>query len=81
MHARINVSICVFVCVVVLCRGGEDMAPLLSDPRVSLLTNGTLVLSNVSQDDGGSYTCTVRHTNISIAAHLVVFSESHAHLL
>lgn len=67
------------ICVCVLCREGEDKLPLLSDPRVSLLTNGTIKLSDVSHDDSGAYTCTVKHTNISITAHLEVFSESHAH--
>lgn len=70
-------SLYVCVCVCVLCREGEDMVPLLSDPRVSLLTNGTIELSNVSHDDSGVYTCSVKHTNISITAHLEVFSESY----
>lgn len=60
---------------------GEDVGSLLSDPRVSLLTNGTLVLSNVTHDDGGTYTCSVERTSISITAHLEVFSESHARFL
>uniref|UniRef100_A0A8D3B140 Neural cell adhesion molecule L1 n=1 Tax=Scophthalmus maximus TaxID=52904 RepID=A0A8D3B140_SCOMX len=55
---------------------GEDMVPLLSDPRVSLLTNGTLELSGVSHDDSGTYTCSVQHTNISITAHLEVFNRT-----
>lgn len=53
------------------------MDPLLSDPRISLLTNGTLELSDIDHDDSGVYTCSVQHTNISITAHLEVFSESH----
>lgn len=68
-------SICVFVCV--LCREGEDMAPLLSDPRVSLFTNGTIELSNVSHDDSGAYTCSITRHNTSITVHLEVFSEYH----
>ncbi|KAM7410733.1 hypothetical protein PAMA_020938 [Pampus argenteus] len=55
---------------------GEDMVPLLSDPRISLLTNGTLKLSNVSHGDGGVYTCSVENTNISITAHLQVFNRT-----
>uniref|UniRef100_A0A3B4X7A8 Neural cell adhesion molecule L1.1-like n=1 Tax=Seriola lalandi dorsalis TaxID=1841481 RepID=A0A3B4X7A8_SERLL len=60
---------------------GEDMVPLLSDPRVSLLTNGTIELSSVSHEDSGTYTCSIKHTNISISAHLEVFSESHTDFL
>ncbi|XP_078144162.1 neural cell adhesion molecule L1.1-like [Centroberyx gerrardi] len=55
---------------------GEDMDPLLSDPRVSLLTNGTIELSNASRNDSGAYTCTVKHTNISITAHLEVLNRT-----
>ncbi|XP_070766499.1 neural cell adhesion molecule L1.1-like [Enoplosus armatus] len=54
----------------------EDKLPLLSDPRVSLLTNGTIELSNVSHADSGEYTCSVQHTNISITAHLEVFNRT-----
>uniref|UniRef100_A0A3B4VMP3 Neural cell adhesion molecule L1.1-like n=1 Tax=Seriola dumerili TaxID=41447 RepID=A0A3B4VMP3_SERDU len=55
---------------------GEDMVPLLSDPRVSLLTNGTIELSSVSHEDSGTYTCSIKHTNISITAHLEVFNQT-----
>ncbi|XP_041801326.1 neural cell adhesion molecule L1-like [Chelmon rostratus] len=55
---------------------GEDRLPLLSDPRVSLLTNGTIELSDVSHDDSGVYTCSVKHNNISITAHLEVFNRT-----
>ncbi|KAM8755112.1 neural cell adhesion molecule L1.1-like isoform 2-T2 [Acanthopagrus schlegelii] len=55
---------------------GEDRLPLLSDPRISLLTNGTIEVSDVSHDDSGSYTCSVKHTNISITAHLEVFNRT-----
>ncbi|XP_045912589.1 neural cell adhesion molecule L1.1-like isoform X1 [Micropterus dolomieu] len=55
---------------------GENRIPLLSDPRVSLLTNGTLELSNAGHDDSGEYTCSVKHSNISITAHLEVFNRT-----
>ncbi|XP_028264992.1 neural cell adhesion molecule L1.1-like isoform X2 [Parambassis ranga] len=55
---------------------GEDMVPLLSDPRVSLLTNGTIELSNVSHADSGVYSCTIEHSNISITANLEVFNRT-----
>ncbi|XP_035016178.2 neural cell adhesion molecule L1.1 isoform X2 [Hippoglossus stenolepis] len=54
----------------------EDTLPPLSDPRVALLTNGTMELSGVSHDDSGTYTCSVQHTNISITAHLEVFNRT-----
>ncbi|XP_029291014.1 neural cell adhesion molecule L1.1-like isoform X2 [Cottoperca gobio] len=55
---------------------GEYKLPLLSDPRVALMTNGTIVLSNVSHDDSGEYTCSIKHTNISITAHLEVYNRT-----
>ncbi|XP_040910245.1 neural cell adhesion molecule L1.1-like isoform X2 [Toxotes jaculatrix] len=55
---------------------GEDMVPLLPDPRVSVLTNGTIELSDVGHDDSGMYTCSVTHTNISITAHLEVYNRT-----
>nr|XP_046252346.1 neural cell adhesion molecule L1.1-like isoform X3 [Scatophagus argus] len=55
---------------------GEDKLPLLSDPRVSLMTNGTVVLSDVGADDSGAYTCSIKHSNISITAHLEVFNRT-----
>lgn len=62
-----------------VCREGEDRLPLLSDPRVSLMTNGTLMMSDITRDDNGVYTCSVKHINISISAHLEVYSESQPH--
>ncbi|XP_068601882.1 neural cell adhesion molecule L1.1-like [Brachionichthys hirsutus] len=55
---------------------GEANLPLLSDPRVSLMTNGTIVLSDISHEDSGSYTCSIKHTNISITANLDVFNRT-----
>ncbi|CAL8326248.1 unnamed protein product [Merluccius merluccius] len=48
----------------------------LTDTRVSLLTNGTLMMSSVNEEDSGTYTCTIKHTNISIDAHLVVLNRT-----
>uniref|UniRef100_A0A3P8PDA1 Neural cell adhesion molecule L1 n=1 Tax=Astatotilapia calliptera TaxID=8154 RepID=A0A3P8PDA1_ASTCA len=57
----------------------EDTGALLSDPllypRVSILTNGTLKLSDVSHNDSGEYICSVQNTNISITAKLDVFRD------
>ena len=72
-----DVFVCLYLCGVCVCRESEGMELLLSDPRVSLLTNGTLELTNASREDAGTYTCSLTHTNISITAHLEVLSESH----
>ncbi|KAM9342378.1 neural cell adhesion molecule L1.1-like [Pholidichthys leucotaenia] len=55
---------------------GEDGTPMLSDHRVSLLTNGTIELSNVSHEDSSVYTCSIKGRNISIKANLEVFNQS-----
>ncbi|MEQ2192256.1 hypothetical protein XENOCAPTIV_009174, partial [Xenoophorus captivus] len=54
----------------------DDMVPLLSDPRVSLFTNGTIEIVNVTHEDHGVYTCSVDNTNISITANLEVFDKT-----
>uniref|UniRef100_A0A3P8TXX1 Neural cell adhesion molecule L1 n=1 Tax=Amphiprion percula TaxID=161767 RepID=A0A3P8TXX1_AMPPE len=58
---------------------GEDLVPLLSDPRVSLLTNGTIEVSNVSHEDGGVYSCSIKNSNISITANLEVYNRTVIH--
>lgn len=52
------------------------MLSILDDPRVNLLTNGVLEISNVTHDDSGVYTCAVPNTNLSVTAVLEVLSES-----
>uniref|UniRef100_A0A8C5FB31 Neural cell adhesion molecule L1.1-like n=1 Tax=Gadus morhua TaxID=8049 RepID=A0A8C5FB31_GADMO len=47
---------------------------LLTDQRVSLLTDGTLMMSSVESEDSGRYTCSIQHTNISIDAYLTVLT-------
>lgn len=64
------------VCVRAPCRENEGGESLLQDTRASLMTNGTIVLSEVTYEDDGSFTCSVVHSNVSIAAHLEVFSKS-----
>ncbi|KAL1020506.1 hypothetical protein UPYG_G00000960 [Umbra pygmaea] len=49
---------------------------LLSDSRVSQLTNGTLKLFNASREDSGIYTCSITHSNTSITAHLEVLNHT-----
>uniref|UniRef100_A0A8D0APR3 Neural cell adhesion molecule L1.1-like n=1 Tax=Sander lucioperca TaxID=283035 RepID=A0A8D0APR3_SANLU len=55
---------------------GEDNVPLLSDPRVSLQTDGTIKLSGASLSDSGEYTCSIILTDISITAHLEVLNRT-----
>lgn len=58
-------------------RESESTSSLLSDPRVNLLTNGGLEISNVTHDDEGLYICSVENTNMSVNAQLEVLSESY----
>lgn len=58
---------------------GEDLLPLLANPRVSLQTNGTIELSNVSHEDGGVYSCSIKSDNISITANLEVYNRTVIH--
>ncbi|XP_034535251.1 neural cell adhesion molecule L1-like, partial [Notolabrus celidotus] len=51
----------------------ENGLPLLSHAGISLLTNGTIRLHKASPEDSGFYICSIRHTNITITAHLEVF--------
>ncbi|XP_070825246.1 neural cell adhesion molecule L1.2 isoform X1 [Chaetodon trifascialis] len=49
---------------------------LLADPRVNLLTNGGLEISNVTHDDEGYYTCSVQNSNLSVSAELEVLNRT-----
>uniref|UniRef100_A0A8C6U5L5 Neural cell adhesion molecule L1 n=1 Tax=Neogobius melanostomus TaxID=47308 RepID=A0A8C6U5L5_9GOBI len=51
------------------------LSPLLSHYHVSLLTDGTLEVVNVSQTYSGVYVCSVEESNISISAHLEVYGK------
>lgn len=62
-----------FVCF--FSRESSSLLPLLADPRVNLLTNGGLEISNVTHDDEGIYTCSVQNRNLSVNAELEVLSE------
>lgn len=48
---------------------------LLTDPRINPLSNGGLEIFNVTNDDQGTYICSVFNSNLSISANLDVFSE------
>ncbi|XP_070411609.1 neural cell adhesion molecule L1.1 isoform X2 [Nothobranchius furzeri] len=54
----------------------KDMDALMSDPRVSLFSNGTVELMNVTHKDHGVYTCSIEDTNIFITANLHVFNQT-----
>lgn len=59
----------------VFSRESASLTPLLADPRVNLLTNGVLEISNITHDDEGRYTCSVQNSTLSISAELEVLSE------
>ncbi|XP_053096642.1 neural cell adhesion molecule L1.1 isoform X2 [Pangasianodon hypophthalmus] len=54
----------------------EEFGPVLSNPRMSQMANGTLHITNVSHEDAGTYLCSVTHTNVSITALLVVLNKT-----
>lgn len=54
----------------------EEGQSLMQDLRASLMTNGTVVMSDVGYEDDGSFTCSVMHSNVSIRAHLEVFNRT-----
>ncbi|XP_030278757.1 neural cell adhesion molecule L1.2 isoform X2 [Sparus aurata] len=53
-----------------------SLTPLLADPRVNLLTNGVLEISNITHDDEGRYTCSVQNSTLSISAELEVLNRT-----
>lgn len=69
LHFGMCVSVCFFY------RESSSLSLLLEDPRVNLLTNGGLEISNVSHDDEGTYTCFIQNSNVSVGAELEVLSE------
>lgn len=53
-----------------------NISSILVDPRVNLLTNGILEISNVTHDDEGLYTCSIQDTNLSVSAELEVLNRT-----
>ncbi|XP_073669092.1 neural cell adhesion molecule L1.1 [Paramisgurnus dabryanus] len=53
-----------------------DSSPALSNAKMSQMANGNLQISNVSQEDSGNYTCSVRDSNMAISAILEVFKRT-----
>ncbi|KAM3872035.1 neural cell adhesion molecule L1.2 [Diretmus argenteus] len=54
----------------------DSLSSILAEPRVNLLTNGALQISNVTHSDEGLYTCTVQYTNLSVSAQLEVLNRT-----
>ncbi|KAK2825500.1 hypothetical protein Q7C36_019427 [Tachysurus vachellii] len=55
---------------------GESWDPVMSNPRMNQLSNGTLEISNVSHNDTGLYTCSVVGDKLSITAELEVLNRT-----
>ncbi|NP_571458.1 neural cell adhesion molecule L1.1 precursor [Danio rerio] len=53
-----------------------DSIPALSNAKISQMTNGSLKISNVSEEDSNRYTCSVSETNKSISAELEVLNRT-----
>lgn len=63
------------MCLYLFHRESSSISFPLADPRVNLLTNGGLEVSNVSHDDEGTYTCSIQNSNVSVNVELEVLSE------
>uniref|UniRef100_A0A8C1I1I7 Neural cell adhesion molecule L1 n=1 Tax=Cyprinus carpio carpio TaxID=630221 RepID=A0A8C1I1I7_CYPCA len=53
-----------------------DSGPALANAKMSQTSDGNLQISDVSEDDSNIYTCSVRHSNISISAELQVLNRT-----
>ncbi|KAI5612095.1 neural cell adhesion molecule L1.1 isoform X1 [Silurus asotus] len=53
----------------------ETSVSVLSNERMFEMTNGTLHITSVSHEDAGEYECSVKGSNISITALLVVLNK------
>ncbi|XP_051517191.1 neural cell adhesion molecule L1.1-like [Myxocyprinus asiaticus] len=53
-----------------------EYGPALSNVRMSQSTNGNLEISDVTEEDGGIYTCSVKHSNLTITAELQVLNRT-----
>lgn len=63
------------IVIVLFFRESESIGPVLSHPKMSQLTNGTLLIINASREETGSYLCSIKHSNESIIAYLEVLSK------
>ncbi|KAF7695861.1 neural cell adhesion molecule L1.1 isoform X3 [Silurus meridionalis] len=57
-------------------RENETSVSVLSNERMFEMTNGTLHITSVSHEDAGEYECSVKGSNISITALLVVLNKT-----
>ncbi|XP_072512524.1 neural cell adhesion molecule L1.2 isoform X2 [Salminus brasiliensis] len=55
---------------------GDSWDSVLSNPRMTQLSNGTLQISNASRNDTGLYTCSVDEAKITITAELEVLNRT-----
>uniref|UniRef100_A0AAR2LAY5 Neural cell adhesion molecule L1 n=1 Tax=Pygocentrus nattereri TaxID=42514 RepID=A0AAR2LAY5_PYGNA len=55
---------------------GESWDSVLNNPRMTVLSNGTLQISDTSHNDTGLYTCSVDEAKITISAELEVLNRT-----
>ncbi|XP_076874618.1 neural cell adhesion molecule L1.2 isoform X2 [Brachyhypopomus gauderio] len=55
---------------------GESWDFVMSNPRMTQLSNGTLLISSVSHSDAGLYTCSVNEAKLTITAELKVLNRT-----
>ncbi|XP_036448228.1 neural cell adhesion molecule L1.2 isoform X2 [Colossoma macropomum] len=55
---------------------GESWDSVLTNPRMTVLSNGTLEISDTSHNDTGLYTCSVDEAKITISAELEVLNRT-----
>ncbi|XP_035378184.1 neural cell adhesion molecule L1.2 isoform X1 [Electrophorus electricus] len=55
---------------------GETWDSVMSNPRMTQLSNGTLVIRSVSHSDTGLYTCSVNEAKLTITAELEVLNRT-----
>ncbi|XP_052449660.1 neural cell adhesion molecule L1.1 isoform X1 [Carassius gibelio] len=53
-----------------------NSGPALANAKMSQTSDGNLQISDVSEEDSSMYTCSVRHSNRSISAELVVLNRT-----
>ncbi|KAI4872671.1 hypothetical protein NFI96_004120 [Prochilodus magdalenae] len=54
----------------------ESGEPVLSNPKMSQNISGSLLISNVTEEEAGAYFCSVKNSNMSITAFLEVLNRT-----